>query len=81
MEVLSPSSLAVDLHDKPAEYLGLSSLECYIVAAQDEPRVWVWQRAADGARPFPDSAEKHEGIDATIPIRALGIDLPLAEIY
>ncbi|MCC2095464.1 MAG: Uma2 family endonuclease [Hyphomicrobiales bacterium] len=78
-EVLSPSSLALDLNVKAAEYMSLSSLQTYIVAAQDEPRLWLWQRGADGA--FPKEPEEVFGKDQATAIACLGVSLPLAEVY
>jgi Uma2 family endonuclease len=77
-EVLSPSSATYDLGDKAAEYLQLKSLAAYIVIAQDEPKAWVWIRAASG---FPAGPKVIAGSDATMEIPALGIVLPLSEIY
>jgi Uma2 family endonuclease len=82
-EVLSPSSLALDFRDKAAEYMSLPSLEAYLVAAQDEPRMWLWQRPAPGdhKRPFPASPQEFEGLDATLSLTAFGVTMQLAEIY
>ena len=80
-EVLSPSSLALDLHDKAAEYMSLPSLEAYLVAAQDEPRLWLWQRAPAGARAFPNSPQELSGKGARLALAALGVEVELAEIY
>ena len=48
IEVLSPSSEALDLGDKAAEYLRLPHLAAYIVFAQHEAKAWVWLRTNDG---------------------------------
>jgi Uma2 family endonuclease len=77
-EVLSPSSVAHDLRDKAAEYLQLPSLSAYLVLAQDEAKAWVWAREA---ATFPSSPNVITGRDAIVEIAALGIDLPLSEIY
>lgn len=79
IEVLSPSSTGRDLRTKVEEYLGLASLEAYIVASQDEPIVWVWQR--DASRAFPAEPVEIAGRDREIAVAALSITLPLAEIY
>lgn len=78
-EVLSPSSLETDLHEKAEEYTALPSLRAYVVLAQDEPRLWVWQRGDDGL--FPKAGEMIEGSDAVLKLPALGIELPLVAIY
>ena len=81
-EVLSPSSLALDFNVKAAEYMSLPSLEAYLVAAQDEMRMWLWQRPAEGdPRPFPKLPEDLAGPDARLRIRALDAEMSLGEIY
>jgi Uma2 family endonuclease len=77
-EVLSPSSVKYDLRDKAAEYLRLPSLSTYLVLAQDEAKVWACVRGGAGFPSSPDVVTAHV---ATIVIAALGIDLPLSEIY
>jgi Uma2 family endonuclease len=80
VEVLSPSSVAIDLTDKPQEYMRFASLEAYIVASQDEAICWVWQRTGE-ARSFPAKPAEIAGRDKTIDIAALGLPLPMTEIY
>jgi Uma2 family endonuclease len=77
-EVLSPSSERVDLGDKAAEYLRLPSLAAYLVFAQDQIKAWVWMRGPAG---FPSGPMVLEGDNATVRIEAMGIELPLAEVY
>jgi Uma2 family endonuclease len=76
-EVVSPSSATLDLGDKAAEYLRLPSLAAYLVLAQDEVKVWVYIRGSEQL-PAPQVVA---GDDAMISVRALGIELPLADIY
>lgn len=80
MEVLSPSSAGRDLAIKATEYTSLPSLEAYVVASQDKAIVWVWQRDPD-TRAFPAQPVEIEGLDGIISVPALGVTLPLAEIY
>jgi Uma2 family endonuclease len=80
-EVLSPSSIALDMHIKAAEYMSLASLEAYIVAAQDEPRLWIWNRGRDAARAWPKEPQEVHGRDKAVPIPGLGVELPMAEVY
>jgi Uma2 family endonuclease len=75
-EVLSPSTTTVDLGDKAAEYLKLSSLAAYVVLSQDEPKAWLWMRGAAGFPPGPHVVEGKDGV-----IAALGVELPLSELY
>ena len=77
-EVISPSSAKDDLGAKAAEYVRLPSLPAYLVLAQDEPKAWVWMRSAAG---FPLAPIVVTGLDATVQIAALDIDLALSEIY
>ncbi len=78
VEVLSPSTAAIDLGDKAAEYLRLPSLAAYLVLAQDEMKAWLWTRRETKFPPGPDVIV---GRDQTIRIGALGLDLPLTAIY
>jgi Uma2 family endonuclease len=76
-EVLSPSSATLDLGDKAAEYLRLPSLAAYLVLSQNEIKAWMYLKGTD-QRPGPQVIS---GANAAISVSALGIDLPLAEIY
>lgn len=80
VEVLSPSSVGTDMTAKLAEYTSLPSLEAYIVASQDEPICWVWQRAGEG-RAFPQTPQEVAGRESVIEIGALRLSLPLGGIY
>ena len=76
--MLSPSSERVDLGDKSAECLRLPSLAVSIAVAQDQIKAWVWTRGAAGLFSGPDVLE---GNDALIRIDALGVVVPLTEVY
>lgn len=76
-EVLSPSTMDIDLGVKAAEYKTIDSLLHYIVLSQDDPRVWMWTRLADGWA-GPDLVV---GLENTIPLPGLGISLPMADLY
>lgn len=77
-EVLSPSSVKDDLDIKPAEYAQSPSVAAYLVLSQDEPKVWVWTRSTAGFSARPDVIE---GQDALIEVAALGVSIPMREIY
>jgi Uma2 family endonuclease len=77
-EIISTSSARDDLGVKAEEYVRLPTLSAYLVLAQDEPKVQVWLRTAEGFSPKP---RVFEGRDAAIEFASLGIDLPLAELY
>ena len=79
VEVLSPSSYARDFVEKCAEYQTIASLEAYIVASQDEPICWHWQRQPDAT--FPRYPEEIAGREASIELKARAIALPMSEIY
>ena len=81
VEILSPSSVLRDLKTKLAEYTSLPSLEAYIVASQDEPIVWLWQRTGDAARSFPSDPVEVSGRQAILTIDRLGVAVPLADLY
>ena len=76
VEVLSPSTSAIDLRDKAAEYLGISSVAAYLILSQDEVKAWVYAKGADYLRPHVV-----DGKGDSIGVPALGIDLPLSEIH
>ena len=77
-EVLSAASATDDLGEKAAEYLRLASLCAYLVLAQDERKAWIWVRGESGFSPAPEVITHPT---AVVHIAALGISLPLSEIY
>ena len=77
-EVLSPSSVEIDLGDKRAEYLQIPSLLAYVVLSQDEPRAWIWTRKEGGFKPEPEILD---GAESIIRVAALKVELPLLELY
>jgi Uma2 family endonuclease len=79
VEVLSPSTQALDLNTKPPEYMSLASLEAYIVASQDLPLCWVWLRGLD--RQFGELPEELAGRESMIHVSPLGVNIKLGEIY
>ena len=79
VEVLSPSTAEFDLAVKPAAYMGLATLEAYIVASQDRAECQVWQRPADGR--FPEAPEMISGRDSVIRIDHLGLAIPLGDTH
>jgi len=77
-EVLSPSSVEIDLGDKRSEYPQIPSLLAYVVLSQDEPKAWIWTRKERGFKPEPEILD---GAESTIRVAALKIELPLLELY
>ncbi|MFM9940534.1 MAG: Uma2 family endonuclease [Hyphomicrobiaceae bacterium] len=80
IEVLSPSSVGADFRDKPEEYMRFASLQAYGVVSQDAALCWIWQRDSATGQ-FPVKPTEFIGREPSISFSALGIDLPLAEIY
>ena len=79
VEVLSPSSVTLDLVIKSREYRSIPSLDAYIVASQDEPRLTVWRRMAKGA--FPELPLELCDPKDEVRLEVLGCVVTIAEIY
>ncbi len=79
IEILSDSTSALDLNTKPSEYMGLASIQAYIVASQDEPECLVWRRLE--SKRFSPKPELVKGRKRKIRIASLAVTIPLAEIY
>jgi Uma2 family endonuclease len=77
-EVLSESTWKHDLLSKRLAYKSIPSLRVILYVAQDQARVDVVRRGADGRW---DDGEPAVGLDAVLALPELGIDLPLAELY
>ncbi|MEO1646020.1 MAG: Uma2 family endonuclease [Chloroflexota bacterium] len=79
VEVLSPSTALTDRNEKLAEYTQIDSLQAYVLVAQDEPKVEVFQRHEAGRWLYSYVT----GMDAKIVVSRSGTDLhlSLAEIY
>ena len=76
-EVLSPSTRDFDTFEKLAEYKQVGSLEYIMVVEPNAPEVVVWSREADRGW------IRHivEGLEHEVDMPAIGVTLPLAEIY
>jgi len=77
VEVLSPSTSAIDLGDKAAEYLRLPSVAAYIILSQYEIKAWVYIRGSTESL-GPDVVVDEA---AVISVPAIGVNLPLSKIY
>lgn len=75
-EVLSRKTRRVDEGEKKDAYLRIPSLDVYVLIEQDAAAVLILRRTDNGF-----VREEHEGIDALLDLREIGIALPLAEIY
>ena len=74
-EILSPSTAERDLRWKRTAYTSLPSLTHYVVIAQDAADIVVFARDAGFAE------RRLRSLADTLELPALGISLPLAEIY
>ena len=77
VEVLSDSTEAYDRGEKFAWYQTIPSLREYVLVSQHEARAERFARDAGGAW----SVTAASGLDAALPLPALGCELPLAELY
>jgi Uma2 family endonuclease len=77
IEVLSKSTEAYDRGFKFAQYRRIESLREYVLVAQTEVRVEVFELQADGAWRIRESA----GLDASCRLNSIDCTISLAEIY
>ena len=76
VEVLSPSTSAIDQSRKLEEYKSVEAIRHILIVDPNRPSIIAHERGAAGwASRFAD------GIDAVVAITAIGVPLPLAEIY
>ena len=77
VEVLSPRTAKDDLTRKRRAYTALPTMRVVVYVSQDEPRLDLVRRRADGG--FDD--EVVEGLDAVLELPEIGVRLAMAEIY
>ncbi|HEY3395980.1 MAG TPA: Uma2 family endonuclease [Lacipirellulaceae bacterium] len=75
-EVVSDATRRVDEGEKREAYLTIPTLSAYLVIETLRPRVVVHRRGENGF-----AAEAYEGSGAVIPLEAIDVELPLAELY
>ncbi len=75
VEVLSPSTQRHDRKEKAAHYRRIRSLECYILIAQDEQRLEVFSRNADGSWTLRDARS------GAVDLPSIGCTLAVADVY
>ncbi len=75
-EVLSPATANRDRGFKRAQYQSIASLRAYLVIDQFKAHVEV-----DSRQDNIWQMQEYSGLDAILPLPALGCELPLAEIY
>ena len=72
-------TVTLDLVIKPREYLSIVALEAYIAASQEEPRLTVWQRGADGI--FPSLPVELTDPGDKLQFGALSLSITVGELY
>lgn len=77
VEVVSKGSAQRDRFEKRKLYQRLPSLREYVLVALDVPDVEVFRRTGD----LSWENETVTGLDGTLALPSIGLDLPLAEIY
>ncbi len=75
-EVISPTTAAKDRGFKREQYQSIPSLQVYLVIDQFKAQVEVDSRQDERWR-----TQEYAGLDAIVPLDALGCELPLAEVY
>jgi Uma2 family endonuclease len=75
-EVLSPSTESYDRGDKWLSYQTIPVLQHYLLISADRARVEVYTRQSHGWH-----FEIYNGLDAPMPLSALGVTLVLADLY
>lgn len=77
IEVLSPTTQQADLTRKRWAFQDIVTLRAILFVAADEPRVELSVRGAGGAW----VSTFVTGLDAEVPLDALGLTLPMVELY
>ncbi len=76
VEVLSPNTASYDRENKFRIYRSISSFREYLLVEQDEPFVERYSKQAQGWL-----LADFNGLERSIPLESVGIELPMAEIY
>jgi Uma2 family endonuclease len=76
MEVLSPSTEGYDRGEKFAHYRRLASLQEYLLVSQTRARIERFVRQG-----MNWVLTEYDGLDATVPLRAIDCSLALREVY
>ncbi len=78
LEVLSRTTAWTDLHDKLRDYDATPAIRHYVVIAQDEPKLVVWERDPSGRLAV---ASGLDGPDGTLDLRPIDPALRMSDIY
>lgn len=76
VEVLSPSTEKYDKSTKLDFYRSLASVQAYLMLEQDRAHAILYTREKSGWH-----LEDYHGLDAVVPLEAIGCELKLAEAY
>jgi Uma2 family endonuclease len=77
VEVLSPSTQAIDYIQKTSDYASVPSIETYLIVSQDEPRIDIIERTEKGFLPV----RQVSAMEDVIELPSIGAVLSLSEIY
>jgi len=77
VEVLSPRTQQADLTRKRWAYQAIDTLQAILFVAADEARVELAVRGVDGTW----LSRLIVGLDQLVPLEALGVELPLADLF
>jgi Uma2 family endonuclease len=75
-EVVSEATRRIDEGEKRDAYLTIPELSAYLLIETSSPRIIVHHRTGNGFVP-----RLYEGLDAVVPLDAIKLQLPLAELY
>lgn len=78
LEVLSRSTAWTDLHDKLRDYDATSAVRQYVVIAQDEPKLVVWERDSSDRLVLASSLE---GFADHLSLTPIEVSMGTKEIY
>ena len=76
-EVLSKSTEGYDRGVKAESFRQIDSLQAYVFVSQESPHVESYERSTNGNWVLRD----FRGMDGSFTIAAIGVELPLSEIY
>ena len=76
-EVLSPETERTDTREKRYAYDTVEALKVYVLVAQDRTEAVIYRRTPEGAW----STETVQGLNATLQLPEIAIEIPFARIY
>ena len=77
LEVLSPSTEAYDRGAKFAHYRNIVSLQAYVLIAQDQPHIELFERQSEGRWVLSEATQ----LESHVQLSALGCSLELSTVY